>query len=176
MQRGCCATDRGVRQQVAGLTRVRGTFYCKVWVSAAGPRPAGRWAGGGTALVAHQIKKHHIIKDHGGKPRLSFSCLEITPNVRRTGKLIGGMSEYSKRGFSVMKRAERAGGGGCLRRCRLGGRAIWPRRPVLDLMDGTKCRLFSLVTLKSLSLLHDRADFYGPLRQSAACSLARLAS
>lgn len=176
MQRGCCATDRGVRQQVAGLTRVRGTFYCKVWVSAAGPRPGGRWAGGAPPWWRIRLKSITYSKHHGGKPRLSFSCLEINPNVRRTGKLIGGMSEYSKRGFSVMKRAEQAGGGGCLRRCRLGGRAIWPRRPVLDLMDGTKCRLFSLVTLKSLSLLHDHADFYGPLRQSAACSLARLAS
>lgn len=36
---------------------------------------------------------------------------------------------------------------------------------VLDLMDETNCRLFSLVTLKSLSLLHGHADFYGHLRQ-----------
>lgn len=41
---------------------------------------------------------------------------------------------------------------------------------VLDLMDETNCRLFSLVTLKSLSLLHGHADFYSHLRQSEACS------
>lgn len=41
---------------------------------------------------------------------------------------------------------------------------------VLDLMDETNCRLFSLVTLKSLSLLHRHADFYGHLRQPDACS------
>lgn len=36
---------------------------------------------------------------------------------------------------------------------------------VLDLMDETNCRLFSPVTLKSLSLLHGHADFYSHLRQ-----------
>ncbi len=44
------------------------------------------------------------------------------------------------------------------------------KAPVLDLMDETNCRLFSLVTLKSLSLLHGHADFYSQLRQSATCS------
>lgn len=42
--------------------------------------------------------------------------------------------------------------------------------PVLDLMDETNRGLFSLVTFKSLSLLHRHADFYGHLRQSAAHS------
>lgn len=58
---------------------------------------------------------------------------------------------------------------------RLGGRAIWRRLPVLDLMDETNCGLFSLVTLKSLSLLHGHADFYGHLRQSAAVHVCRSA-
>lgn len=46
---------------------------------------------------------------------------------------------------------------------------------VLDLMDETNCRLFSLVTLKSLSLLHGHADFYGHLRQSAGVHVFRSA-
>lgn len=46
------------------------------------------------------------------------------------------------------------------------------KKPVLDLMDETHCRLFSPVTLKSLSL-HDHADFYGLLSLSGKCSIDR---
>lgn len=78
----------------------------------------------------------------------------------------------SKRDKDKTREGDREGG--CIWHCVAQRQVRWQGHlataPVLDLTDETNCGLFSLVTLKSLSLLHGHADFYSHLRQSAACS------
>lgn len=73
------------------------------------------------------------------------------------------------------RRKEEGVSGSCIAELQVRWQGHLAKAPVLDLMDGTNCRLFSLVTLKSLSLLHGHADFYGHLRQSAGAHVFRSA-
>lgn len=74
----------------------------------------------------------------------------------------------------------RDGEGECVWPCVAKSRVRWQghlaKAPVLELMDETNCGLFPLVTLKSLSLLHGHADFYGHLGQSVGIHVLRSAS
>lgn len=73
------------------------------------------------------------------------------------------------------RRKEEGVSGSCIAELQVRWQGHLAKAPVLDLMDGTNCRLFFLVTFKSLSLLHGHADFYGHLRQSAGAPVFRSA-
>jgi len=65
--------------------------------------------------------------------------------------------------------------GPCIAKIQVRWQGHLAKASVLDLMDETNCGPFSLVTLKSLSLLHGHADFYSHLRQSADVHVFRSA-
>ena len=97
-------------------------------------------------------------------------------NVERDPDKVKQILSTRKKNVVVMGRRwnvpERRGVvGGCVLSCTAEPQVWWQshlaKEGDLDLMDETNCRLFPLVTLKSLSLLHGYADFYGHLRQSA---------